>query len=196
MFFGTRFALPNCNKLQLFFFISCRLFLKRFEVVFKSFSLANLQTSLNYTNIFEFIFIQMDNFYKRLSQLSEYKGFKSVNKFALDGLNYSSSEKLNRLKKENTNPSVEILLDISNKFEEISIDWLLTGKGEMLRDEENEVLNSISEPKPIFNKNPSDYKEKLIATLENINLELRNDKIELQKDKELLAKIINNNFNK
>ncbi|WP_166919858.1 hypothetical protein [Flavobacterium poyangense] len=75
----------------------------------------------------------MNNFYSRLAQLSEHKGFKSINKFALDGLNYSSSEKLNRLKKENTNPSVDILLDISNKFEDVSIEWLLTGKGAMLR---------------------------------------------------------------
>jgi hypothetical protein len=75
----------------------------------------------------------MNNFYIRLTQLAQIKGFKSINKFALNGLNYSSSEKLNRLKKEKTNPSVEILLDISNKFEDINIDWLLTGKGEMLK---------------------------------------------------------------
>jgi hypothetical protein len=59
-------------------------------------------------------------FFQRLLKLSEYKGFNSLNKFAIEGLNYSSSEKLNRLKKENTNPSVDILLDISNKFEDIN----------------------------------------------------------------------------
>jgi hypothetical protein len=137
----------------------------------------------------------MDNFYTRLSQLSEYKGFKSVNKFALDGLNYSSSEKLNRLKKENTNPSVEILLDIANKFEEINIEWLLTGKGEMLRNNVSETkkqsYNLVSESATNYS-NKIDFKEKLIEVLQLQNSDLRNDKIELQKDKELLARIINN----
>ena len=96
----------------------------------------------------------MNNFYNRLSQLSEIKGFKSINKFALDGLNYLSSEKLNRLKKENTNPSVEILIDISNKFEDVNIEWLLTGRGEMLR--------SVAEKN--IEINPTD--KKLIASLE------------------------------
>ncbi len=78
--------------------------------------------------------MEMNVFYKRISQISEYKGFNSVNKFALDGLNYASSEKINRLKKENASPSIEIIIDITNKFEEINPEWLLTGSGEMLRE--------------------------------------------------------------
>lgn len=56
---------------------------------------------------------------------------KNVKSFACDYLGYPSSEKINRLKKENTSPSYEILSDISNKFENISAEWLLTGKGNM-----------------------------------------------------------------
>lgn len=79
-----------------------------------------------YTNIFE-----------RLMYISDYYGFKSVNNFAKIGLGYKSSEKINRLKKPNTKPSVDILLDISNKFEDVNLRWLLTGKGNIL-------LNDIS----------------------------------------------------
>lgn len=148
----------------------------------------------------------MNNFYARLLQLSEYKGFKSLNKFALEGLNYSSSEKLNRLKKENTNPSVEILLDISNKFEDINIDWLLTGKGNISRNEDlnkEQSYDIVSETASDYSKNKNDFKEKLIEVLQTQNSDLRNDKIELQKDKielqkdkELLAKIINSKMGK
>ena len=54
----------------------------------------------------------------------------------------------------------------------------------------------VSEAKSIYNKTPIDYQEKLIHALQMQNSDLRNDKIELQKDKELLAKIITNTINK
>ena len=91
----------------------------------------------------------MTTFFKRLLQIIEYQGFKNLNDFALNGLKYDSSSKLNRLKKENTSPSVEILLDISNKFQNINLDWLLTGKGEMLK---SNGLNEVAEPKDVYHK--------------------------------------------
>lgn len=118
----------------------------------------------------------MNNFYIRLSKLSENKGFKSINKFALDGLNYSASEKLNRLKKENTNPSVEILLDISNKFEDANIDWLLTGKGEMLCNSENlQNNNELQKENEVLKQENSELKSKLVACQEEIIILLRGD---------------------
>jgi transcriptional regulator with XRE-family HTH domain len=59
--------------------------------------------------------------------------------------------------------------------------------------DQNTIKNSnlVSEPANIYNKKQIDYREKLIETLEIQNLDLRKDKIELQKDKDLLAKIIN-----
>jgi len=57
----------------------------------------------------------------------------SANKFATM-LGYDSSEKIRRLfRGENANPSAEILQDIANKFAEINIEWVLTGKGEMIK---------------------------------------------------------------
>jgi len=75
----------------------------------------------------------MQTFFNRLMQIIDYKEFKNLNDFALNGLGYESSSKLNRLKHDDKNPSVDIILDISNKFQEINIDWLLTGQGEMLK---------------------------------------------------------------
>lgn len=72
-------------------------------------------------------------FFDRVLQIIDYKKIKSVNEFALNYLNYDAPQKINRLKKENSKPSYDILLDIVNKFEEINPKWLLTGKGEMLR---------------------------------------------------------------
>lgn len=72
-------------------------------------------------------------FFERIKKIIDYYGIKSINSFAKDYLSYKSSEKINRLKGENALPSYEILHDISMKFEEINPDWLLTGRGEMLR---------------------------------------------------------------
>lgn len=79
------------------------------------------------------------NFFDRILQIIDYYDIKNVNSFAKNYLKYDSSEKINRLKKENSNPSVEILKDISNKFEDVSVEWLLTGKGNMLKNEQKTI---------------------------------------------------------
>lgn len=75
----------------------------------------------------------MQTFFKRLLHIVESQGFKNINDFALNGLKYESSSKLNRLKDDKNKPSVEILLDISKRFEDINIHWLLTGDDSYLR---------------------------------------------------------------
>lgn len=72
-------------------------------------------------------------FFERILQIIDYYDIRSVNSFALDHLKYNSSEKINRLKSENTNPSYEILCDIANKFEEIDMNWLILGVGDMIK---------------------------------------------------------------
>ncbi len=67
-------------------------------------------------------------------QVADFYGYKNPNDFAKNALNYNSSEKINRLKGNKNKPSVGILLDISNKFEEINAEWLLTGKGSMIKE--------------------------------------------------------------
>lgn len=75
----------------------------------------------------------METFAKRLSYLLDLKGIKNPNEFGKT-LGYSNSEKIIRLFRDpNNKPSYEILEDITNKFEDINANWLLTGRGNMLR---------------------------------------------------------------
>lgn len=90
------------------------------------------------------------NLFERICQIIDLYDIKSVNSFAIDYLEYNSSEKINRLKKENTNPSYEILCDIANKFESIDMNWLLLGEGNMEKNnnvpaqEDNKQIDEIS----------------------------------------------------
>ena len=88
----------------------------------------------------------------------DYYSIKSVRDFAINYLGYDSSEKINRLKGENTNPSFEILQDISNKFDEIDAGWLLTGKGEMIKNKEDALtVNQVAEPEISMYNLKTDY---------------------------------------
>ncbi len=77
-----------------------------------------MQTSLN----------KKSDIFERISQVIDSHGIKNISEFAKQYLGYNSPEKINRLKDQDKKPPVDILLDISNKFEDVSIDWLLTGK--------------------------------------------------------------------
>jgi phage repressor protein C with HTH and peptisase S24 domain len=76
------------------------------------------------------------NFFERILQIIDFYNIKNVKSFACDYLGYKSSQKINRLKDASNSPSYEILNDISNKFENINGEWLLTGKEPMLREKE------------------------------------------------------------
>jgi len=79
--------------------------------------------------------------FERILQIIEYYNIKSVNSFAKEHLGYDSSEKIARLKDENKRPSVDILEDISNKFVEIDLNWLITGSGSMRKNVQNTYKN-------------------------------------------------------
>jgi transcriptional regulator with XRE-family HTH domain len=50
-------------------------------------------------------------------------------------LGYTSGEKINRLfRKEGAKPGFDIIADIANKFVDLDVDWLVTGRGEMLKE--------------------------------------------------------------
>lgn len=89
--------------------------------------------------------IKKSNFFERLEQIIDYYGVKNVNDFAINYLGYKSSQKINRLKEENTSPSFEILNDITNKFENLNPGWLLTGKGKMIN-EDQEATPIVYQP--------------------------------------------------
>jgi hypothetical protein len=109
---------------------------------------------------------RISNFFERISLIIDYYSIRSVKSFACDYLGYNSSQKINRLKAENANPSYEILNGISNKFENISPEWLLTGKGSMLRQPaasaEPNAAKGTQQPMP----NDDSYKEKYFELME------------------------------
>jgi hypothetical protein len=79
--------------------------------------------------------LQNNLFSDRLRLIMELKGYKNANEFATKGLGYPSSEKIARLFRDTeTKPSYEILTDIANKFVDINMSYLVTGKGNPLVD--------------------------------------------------------------
>jgi len=133
-----------------------------------------MQTYLNKKN----------TFFERILFLIDYYGIKNINSLAKDYLNYNSSEKINRLKKDNTYPSYEILIDISNKFEDVNMNWLLTGKGEMLLnssglDNKNIDINKTNDEINSFKKE-LDFRQREINLL-NRESELNKKENELLK---------------
>lgn len=79
-----------------------------------------MQTKLN----------ENSNFFERILRISVFYGYSGIPELA-KALGYSSPEKLYRLKKENAKPSVDILQDLSNKFEDLDLNWLITGQGDL-----------------------------------------------------------------
>ena len=70
----------------------------------------------------------ISNIFERIEWICREYGYKSINDFARNALGYSASEKINRLKDGKNKPGIDIIVDISNKFEELNIDWLLFGE--------------------------------------------------------------------
>ncbi len=124
----------------------------------------------------------MQTFFKRLLQVIEFQEFKNINDFALNGLKYDSSSKLNRLKDEKNKPSVEILLDIANYFPKINIHWLITGNGNMLLSNYEAVPNNLKEPNEVYKLEASLQLTENYATLKE-NIILKDDIIKSLKEK-------------
>lgn len=122
---------------------------------------------------------KITNIFDRIKLIADYKEFKNIRNFAINGLNYTSAEKIYRLKDKNKQPSIEILLDISNKFECINLDWLLTGDGNMLKSENKQPIkpfdgNKIeSKVMELLEENRDLHKENKILLTKNNNLEKR-----------------------
>lgn len=67
-----------------------------------------------------------------------------------------SQSKLTHIRKERNEPSKELITALLEKFPDVSIEWLLTGKGDMLKTENAEDSN---QPEEIFNKNGNSFVE-------------------------------------
>ncbi|WP_130735447.1 hypothetical protein [Flavobacterium sp. J27] len=124
----------------------------------------------------------MQDFFKRLLQVVNYQGFKNINDFALNGLKYDSSSKLNRLRDEKNKPSVEILLDIAHNFPKVNIHWLITGKGSMLLTKDDNLIHFIQEPEEKYYTENKEQIAQRFATLKE-NILLKEDIIKTLKEK-------------
>jgi phage repressor protein C with HTH and peptisase S24 domain len=71
------------------------------------------------------------NFFERLHLFCESEGIKNMQELS-KLMNYSSAEKLYRLERDpNNNPSYQMIIDLSNKFEYLNMNWIITGEGAM-----------------------------------------------------------------
>ena len=124
----------------------------------------------------------MDNISLRIKELIDEKK-----------LNISSFEKkigagnnsIGTIITRNSNVSGTLLSKILNTFTDVSAQWLLTGKGNMLN--KNATNNEVSEPGPdyIIENKLLNSQKKTIEVLETVVTDLRNDK-------KLLHEIIKN----
>ncbi len=125
------------------------------------------------------------NFFERLLQLIENKDFKTINNFAKKGLNYKSSQKLNRLRIKGTHPSYQIITDISNLFADLNTEWLISGEGEMLKKEEKLDYNNVNFSKNIVEEAEVEYKTAKDELIESLRQTIASQKeiIAMQKEK-------------
>lgn len=98
----------------------------------------------------ENIFFKAENLVERLKLFMQ--SYKLNQSELAKELGYKSSEKISRLfRKDGANPSVDIILDISNKFEDLNIEWLLTGNGLMKKEESlNDLMSKQLKENDLF----------------------------------------------
>lgn len=88
------------------------------------------------------------NFFERLIELADHFGLEGIPALS-DKLGYHSPEKLYRLGRGNKNkPSFDIIMDLTNKFDNLNLNWLLRGEGEieLPRKRSNISLNAAEPP--------------------------------------------------
>lgn len=98
------------------------------------------QTSFKVLAIQSFVMEKnLSGFFNRLESVMRHYGIFTVNELATKYLKYDSAQKINRLKKEGASPSAEIIADIVTVWPDINANWLLVGKGEMMRSTSNKI---------------------------------------------------------
>lgn len=84
---------------------------------------------------------------ERITIFREHKSIKQSLFAKLIGVSRSTLSEIENQK--NYAPSTQLIIGIANAFDDINIEWLLTGKGEMLK---NDIENSQIEIKQIIEK--------------------------------------------
>ncbi len=141
-----------------------------------------------------------------VNRLQEWMKYSDISASRLSELlEYKSGEKIYRLfRNKKAKPSVDILIDLSNKFVSLNIKWLLTGEGRMLNQDtpsqDIETTNNKKDYSPLDINTEiklrsclevADSKEKIIKLLEE-NAALKDEKIKyLQSDIRQLKEKLN-----
>ena len=81
----------------------------------------------------------MSDIKERILQIPVSQNIKKEDFFNIIKASYSNF----RGKSKKSAPSADILVEISTNFPKINIDWLLTGKGEMMRDSITETIKHL-----------------------------------------------------
>ena len=98
------------------------------------------------------------NIFERIIHVADSKGIKNVPDLA-NFLGYDSAEKLYRLKRDpEAKPSVDIVIDFTNKFDDLNLRWFLTGKGNPFELKQSMYDTSsedglVNEPLPTYQLN-------------------------------------------
>lgn len=113
---------------------------------------------------------------ERILQFIDYKGFSKRKFYAETGLSNGILDKTSGL-------SVETLEKIYSVFPEINLEWLITGKGSMLKEEKNiqQANNNIAST--ITQNQNSSSENSEIEALRRENTELKNKLIKLMEEK-------------
>lgn len=125
----------------------------------------------------------------RLAEFLKYKGM-TIPKLA-EGLNHPRSEKLQRLVREaDAQPSYDTILEISNFFPDLNLEWWLKGTGSMLQKHDEQPNNDDAGLIAVIRSNLPD-KEKnllLIELVRKANGEIKRLHEELQTMADLMKK--------
>lgn len=100
--------------------------------------------------------LQKENFTERLKECIDHKDY-SITSFALQ-LGHNGGTTLANAVSGRTWPKVVLLLELFNRYPEFNLDWILTGRGNMLIDAD-QTVNSQS----FSNKNTSETDNKYIV---------------------------------
>ncbi len=93
----------------------------------------------------------MGNINSRLNQISDYYNFKSYSEFAAKaGINHQTASNYLKGKQK---PDAEKLSIIIQSFDEVNAEWLLTGKGDMLKKSNQKGIYTIGKENKLSDKN-------------------------------------------
>ncbi|CEN54450.1 hypothetical protein [Capnocytophaga canis] len=133
----------------------------------------------------------MEDFYKRLKEVFDFQNIDNPTKLQKK-YGFNNTTATNYMEKGRI-PKTEYLLTIKQKFEELDLNWLFTGKGEMLVNKSIESLTSDEKIKFL--------EEKMLLMEENSNLlkensELKIANLKLQNEIANLKKVQSDNADK